>query len=529
MPNRLTACLVLLLASLVARTTAAAGTITDWQVPITITTQDPNAVRPVATIYVATAASASDAYVAQEDLLYPPTPPSSGGVAALRIRNTDPTTGSTSYYYKDVRAPLAPNASESWSLLLSASSLSPAATAVTISWAVDDVPSSIALVLEEVGGDANQDGQTSYDMRAVSEYTIATVPASGVRFSITATRKSSPSDITLAVSPTHADVALGGVQRFTAQITGQATGVVWSVSGPPGVPAGSIDQNGVYTAPDEATTPASGITVTAAVEGRPDVNASVTVSLLPLSVAIVPSSAVLRAGESKAFVANLRNSPAGAIKWELESGPGELAVDPQDVTKVTYKAPDTLSRVNTAVVRLSSLADPTKTAEAWLTLTPAIVLHVDPADVAMFTGQSQVFTATASSGMPPNVAWRLEGTEPMGTLVPMDPDPTGAPRVQYVAPSSVPDPPSVRVVAVSTSDANMSAYSTVHLQAVVRGDLTGDGRVSVADVTVALRISVGLAAPSAAQLAAGDLDGSGQISIAEVQRILRAALGLGTL
>jgi hypothetical protein len=65
--------------------------------------------------------------------------------------------------------------------------------------------------------------------------------------------------------------------------------------------------------------------------------------------------------------------------------------------------------------------------------------------------------------------------------------------------------------------------------AVVKGDLNGDGNVSIVDVTLALQIAVGLRTGTAAQIAAGDLNGDGTISIAEVSLILQTAVGLRTL
>jgi hypothetical protein len=64
---------------------------------------------------------------------------------------------------------------------------------------------------------------------------------------------------------------------------------------------------------------------------------------------------------------------------------------------------------------------------------------------------------------------------------------------------------------------------------VVKGDLSGDGKLAINDVTLALQIAVGLRTATADQLKAGDLDGNGKIDIAEVTRILKAAVGLGTL
>jgi hypothetical protein len=62
-----------------------------------------------------------------------------------------------------------------------------------------------------------------------------------------------------------------------------------------------------------------------------------------------------------------------------------------------------------------------------------------------------------------------------------------------------------------------------------KGDVNGDGKVSVPDATLALRYAVSLATPSAAQLAAADINGDGSVKVADVTQILRAAVGLITL
>jgi hypothetical protein len=64
---------------------------------------------------------------------------------------------------------------------------------------------------------------------------------------------------------------------------------------------------------------------------------------------------------------------------------------------------------------------------------------------------------------------------------------------------------------------------------VVKGDLSGDGKVLVNDAVLALQFAVGLKTPTADQLAAGDLNGDGKITINEVTLVLQAAVGLRTL
>jgi hypothetical protein len=76
---------------------------------------------------------------------------------------------------------------------------------------------------------------------------------------------------------------------------------------------------------------------------------------------------------------------------------------------------------------------------------------------------------------------------------------------------------------------NLRAVIPAPTPTVVKGDLSGDGKLAINDVTLALQIAVGLRTATADQLKAGDLDGNGKIDIAEVTRILKAAVGLGTL
>ena len=69
-------------------------------------------------------------------------------------------------------------------------------------------------------------------------------------------------------------------------------------------------------------------------------------------------------------------------------------------------------------------------------------------------------------------------------------------------------------------------YSGTGVPTPVDGDLDGNGDVSVSDSIIAMRISLGLIAPSAEQLAHGDFDGDSAISLSEAITVLRIALGL---
>lgn len=61
---------------------------------------------------------------------------------------------------------------------------------------------------------------------------------------------------------------------------------------------------------------------------------------------------------------------------------------------------------------------------------------------------------------------------------------------------------------------------------IVRGDVSGNGRVDIEDAILALRASLGLITPSPEQVRAGDLLRHGRIDMADAGLLIRAAIGL---
>jgi len=59
-----------------------------------------------------------------------------------------------------------------------------------------------------------------------------------------------------------------------------------------------------------------------------------------------------------------------------------------------------------------------------------------------------------------------------------------------------------------------------------RGDINGDGRVTIVDAVLVLRFLAGLDTPSQAQLAAADLDANGKISVADALIVLKLVVGI---
>ncbi|MBO5540353.1 MAG: dockerin type I repeat-containing protein [Muribaculaceae bacterium] len=66
-----------------------------------------------------------------------------------------------------------------------------------------------------------------------------------------------------------------------------------------------------------------------------------------------------------------------------------------------------------------------------------------------------------------------------------------------------------------------TAQATAEGSAVVTGDVTGDGRVDIADVNAVINMMLG----KATQTATGDVSGDGLVDIADVNRIINIMLG----
>jgi len=171
---------------LLAATGVCAGTLTDWQLPITVSASDPAALYPMPTITIGTAANASDAYRSPEDVPYPPSlPDPTAKQVSLAILRAEGQEGRAATYSVDVRAPVRAFFPKVWKLLLSTSRLTELQPNVTITWNVSDIPQNIELTFSEDGEDFNGDGVTSYNMKLVSSYTLSQAGNPQRRFAIT--------------------------------------------------------------------------------------------------------------------------------------------------------------------------------------------------------------------------------------------------------------------------------------------------------------------------------------------------------
>lgn len=419
----------------------------------------------------------SGTYTAPQILTAPPSvsvsaisvaDPSKSGVAAITV---------TSSFSLAVTGPSSVDAAASASYT---ATLTPAANSNpsrVITWSVSDSGCSGAAC-----GTISQSGV----------YTAPTFPPSPATMQITATPLADPlkvisvsvtiiSTVSVTVSPTAAAVALGSTQAFSAVVTGaQDTTVTWDVNGVVGGSAttGTVvnsqtDPNDTtYTAPLNLPT-GGAVTVRARSNANPVISASATVTFTgAINVTLTPASATRTIGHRQSLTAQVNDAANQNVSWQVNgiaggnSSLGQICVTGSNPCQpisssnggsVDYLAPSGVPSPNPVTITAASQADSTKTVSATVTILPHIVVGVQPGSVTMALLGQQRFTATVTGTDNQQVIWNVTGTAcgapgACGTI-----DASGL----YTAPSSVPSPNLIGIVATSSEDTSQTGTASV--------------------------------------------------------------------
>ena len=248
-----------------------------------------------------------------------------------------------------------------------------------------------------------------------------TAAVSGATFSVIATNSAGASDaksftitiapaaeVSVSLSPTTATLSPGGSQQFTATVNNASdTSVAWTMSGYSS--ASTTLASGLLTLGTDETGP---ITVRATSNADPTkyAEATVTVTAAPeVSVSIDPASASVNKGATQNFTATVNNASDTSVAWTMS---GQLSpATTLNNGLLTVGADETAA---TITVRATSNADPTKYAEATVTVTdpasPDISITVDPTNIALVAGQTQQFTASILNDVTGSgYAWSVSG------------------------------------------------------------------------------------------------------------------------
>jgi hypothetical protein len=266
------------------------------------------------------------------------------------------------------------------------------------------------------------------------------------------------SAITVSISPTSATLAAGGTQAFAPTVQNTADGnVTWYVNQVNGGSSatGTITSTGLYTAPSVASQ--ATFTITAVADANTSISASASVTVTPIvSVTVNPHSAAVETAHTLQLSATVVNTTNTAVTWQVSGvAGGNSTVGTIDANGL-YTAPGSVPSPATVTVTAISVADPTKSDSASVTISLTPVLSVNPLQATVVVANQQQFTATISGLVDPLVNWGVSGTgcsgAQCGTI-----DTNGL----YTAPASVPNPATVTVTATSQADNSVTGTATV--------------------------------------------------------------------
>lgn len=261
--------------------------------------------------------------------------------------------------------------------------------------------------------------------------------------------------VAVTVSPVMPSVTVNTTQQFTATVTGTAiTAVTWSVSCA-SPPCGTINAAGLFTAP--AAVPTGNVTVTATSTDGTNTMGTASVTILPLvAVSVSPTPVTLTVTQGQQFTATVTGTANTAVNWGVDpDGAGPATPIPGGNSTFgtvnsngAYSAPTTVPSPATFFVVATSVADPTKSATATVTIAPlpvGVFVSVFPRNVNLPVGRTQQFKAHAIRSNNQSVTWSVNGivggNSTVGTI-----DAFGV----YSPPSTVPALPNITITATST-------------------------------------------------------------------------------
>jgi hypothetical protein len=392
--------------------------------------------------------------------------PSATGTATVTVLSTPvPVTVTVS--------PSTANLQTSQQLLFTATVSGSSNTAVN--WSVNGVP----------GGNT-----TVGTISAAGLYTAPASVPSPATVSITATSVSNPTAsgtasvtiqaaASIAITPTTVSVQTGLGAQFFVTLTGVSNpAVTWAVNGITGgnSTVGTIDANGLYLAPAAVPTPAT-VTVSATSVQNSSLVANATVTIVaPVVVTIAPTTATLNTGATQQFTASVTGTTNTAVIWKVNGIAGGNATVGTVSATGLYTAPSNLLLTQTFTVTAESVANPSQSASALVTVNAPISVSVSPGSASIQTGQTQQFSATVTGTANVAVNWTVScSVASCGTV---------SASGLYTAPATIPPGGPLTVTVTATSQAN--------------GTSTGSAVITVTAPPISVTVN-----PSSATISAG--------------------------
>jgi hypothetical protein len=274
--------------------------------------------------------------------------------------------------------------------------------------------------------------------------------------------------VSIASGLTQTHIAPGQAIQFTATVqnTGNSA-VTWQVNSIPAgnTVVGTISSTGLYTSPTSVPNPNT-VTITAVSVADKTKSASVMLTIVsPVTVSVSPPSASVQINGSsqntQQFFATVKNATNLAVTWEVNGIAGGSAALGSISPDGVYSVPTAVPNPNPITLTAVSVADPTISGSATVTINPAVVVSVLPIAPVVSFGGTQQFSASVQNTSNMGVTWSIHdvnqgGPAAIGTI---------SSSGLYTAPASGPSSSRITISATSVVDSSQSASTPIILSA----------------------------------------------------------------
>jgi hypothetical protein len=201
-----------------------------------------------------------------------------------------------------------------------------------------------------------------------------------------------------AINPATASMGNSGSQAFTDSVNndGSSSGVNWSIGSGVGTLTASSITGVTYNAPTTAISSVTTVTLTAASIKDNTKSTTATITLNPISVSIPTTPVAMIGGATQTFSATVANDGSNSgVTWSVTSGGGSFSpTTTLTGVSTTYTAANPVTGTS-AVLKATSVKDPTQSASITVTLTP-IGISFTTATTGITLDSGQTFALAAA-------------------------------------------------------------------------------------------------------------------------------------
>jgi hypothetical protein len=357
-----------------------------------------------------------------------------------------------------------------------------------VTWSVDGIPGGNAAVGTIV---------SAFSGANTATYTAPQILPSDTTLNVTATSQADPtvsgsskvqiqSNISVSVAPTSANLDTNAALSFTATVTGTGNpniAVTWSVNGMAGgnptvgtVVSTSAD-TAIYSAPAAIPSPPTvSVEATSIADPSKSASANVTITCAPSS-SLSPPAASVSTGDTQDFAASLCASPGGSVLWDVNgviggnASLGTITPSGANPSDAAYTAPAAVPATNPVTIHAIAGG---QSASATVTIVqPPIVVTVSPPTVSVAISQRASFAATVTGTLNSAVTWTVNGmangNSTFGQVCAPSSNPCVPPtgnesNVDFLAPASQPQPPTVTLTAASVANPSSTGSAQITIK-----------------------------------------------------------------